>query len=156
MDDEATQADARFARNLRTARERLGLSQGDLARLMKEAGFPSLRQQAIARIEHGSRKVGLGEATALARSVGTYTDALTRPWGLAREAWQITDAARDLRTAHAEITRQARRFRAARAALEHALRKAEREGHAADLADEVSAGRRALELSLDDAITEES
>lgn len=57
--------DQQFALIIREARERLKMSQGELARQMAARGFPYY-QQTIRRIEEGRRKVSVGEAVALA------------------------------------------------------------------------------------------
>jgi transcriptional regulator with XRE-family HTH domain len=142
------EADRRFAGNLRFYRERAGMTQADLAARMKEAGFDAFRQQTIARIESLGRRASLGEATALARSVGTTADALSRPHGLAREASHVLSAGREVMTIHAEIRDLARRFAQRQAGLRLVMDRIEREGHAAELATEMSVARRAAALSL--------
>jgi transcriptional regulator with XRE-family HTH domain len=74
--------DERFAANVRETRERLGLSQGEVARRMADAGWPYY-QQTVARIEDGRRKPGPGEAHALAEILGTSVAKLAM---LGREA----------------------------------------------------------------------
>jgi transcriptional regulator with XRE-family HTH domain len=93
-------ADERFAVNVRETRERLKLSQGEVARRMAERGFP-FYQQTIRRIEEGRRKVSVGEAKALGQILKTPMERLTWPRreaeaaevldiliGGARHAWQ--------------------------------------------------------------------
>ena len=70
--------DELFAVNIRETRERLKLSQGELARRMAERGFPYY-QQTIRRIEEGRRKVSVGEAKAIAQILRTTMDRLTWP-----------------------------------------------------------------------------
>ncbi|MGH3201088.1 MAG: helix-turn-helix transcriptional regulator [Streptosporangiaceae bacterium] len=70
--------DELFAIQVRETRERLKMSQGELARQMSARGF-SYYQQTVRRIEDGRRKVGVGEAKALAQILGTTVDRLTWP-----------------------------------------------------------------------------
>jgi transcriptional regulator with XRE-family HTH domain len=58
-------AERNFARSLRVIRETMGLSQGDLARLITEQGV-SMVQQTVARLETGKRSLRLDEAVAFA------------------------------------------------------------------------------------------
>lgn len=62
-------------RNVRAARERLGLSQEQLAARMQVQGVP-LTQKAISRIETGERVVADYELLLLAQVLGTTTDKL--------------------------------------------------------------------------------
>jgi transcriptional regulator with XRE-family HTH domain len=57
VDDDVARdvTDQRFARNLREARERLGISQSAVAATMRALGHP-MPQQTIARIEAGQRR----------------------------------------------------------------------------------------------------
>ena len=71
-------ADERFAVNVREERERQGKSQADIAKLMRERGWP-YHPQTVQRIEAGHRKVSVGEAEALARILRTTVDRLTWP-----------------------------------------------------------------------------
>jgi transcriptional regulator with XRE-family HTH domain len=145
MNDQADpdMADQRFAQNLRAAREHAGLSQAALAAEMAEMGYP-FHQQTIARIEGGSQRVRLAEALALARSVRTSLDALARPAGLAREAYQILDSARRVRAARRDVAEGAARLAAEKADLARLLRRAGEKGMAESLADEIAVGNRAL------------
>jgi transcriptional regulator with XRE-family HTH domain len=70
--------DELFAIQVRETRERLKMSQGELARRMSARGFPYY-QQTVRRIEDGRRKVSVGEAKALAEILGTTVDRLTWP-----------------------------------------------------------------------------
>lgn len=71
-------ADARFAENLRAARERQGMSQADVAEEMAAAGF-TFHQQTVARIESGARSVKLSEAEYLSHIVGRSLLLMTAP-----------------------------------------------------------------------------
>jgi DNA-binding transcriptional MerR regulator len=70
--------DELFAIQVRETRERLKMSQGELARQMSARGFPYY-QQTVRRIEDSQRKVSVGEAKALAEILGTTIDRLTEP-----------------------------------------------------------------------------
>ncbi|MCJ1682332.1 helix-turn-helix transcriptional regulator [Rathayibacter sp. VKM Ac-2928] len=59
--------DQSVARNVKRARDRAGLSQADVARLMTEAGVAGVHQTTIARIEGEQRTLRLAEALVLAR-----------------------------------------------------------------------------------------
>lgn len=62
--------DEAVARNVKKARERAGLSQAEVAKLLTDAGVPGIHQTTIARIESGSRALKLVEALALGRVLG--------------------------------------------------------------------------------------
>lgn len=76
--DPAGVVDELFAIQVRETRERLKMSQGNLARQMSARGFPYY-QQTVRRIEDSQRKVSVGEAKALAEILGTTIDRLTEP-----------------------------------------------------------------------------
>ena len=76
--DPAGVVDELFAIQLHQTRERLKMSQGELARQMSARGFPYY-QQTVRRIEDSQRKVSVGEAKALAEILGTTIDLLTEP-----------------------------------------------------------------------------
>ncbi|MGI5232887.1 helix-turn-helix domain-containing protein [Actinoallomurus sp. CA-142502] len=81
--------DERFADNIRTRREMMGLSQTEVAeRMSKEFGHP-FHQQTVAKIEKGSRSVRLGEAVALARILDTNVDLLAFPSRAALDAREL-------------------------------------------------------------------
>ncbi|WP_281487772.1 helix-turn-helix transcriptional regulator [Ruicaihuangia caeni] len=65
--DFVSDVDKAVARNIKQARERAGLSQAEVARLLTDAGVPAIHQTTIARIEKGDRKLRLAEALAIAR-----------------------------------------------------------------------------------------
>lgn len=70
--------DAWLAGNIREARKRARMSQGELARRMAELGWP-WHQQTVRRAEDGSRKIIAGELQALARILGMRADRLMMP-----------------------------------------------------------------------------
>jgi DNA-binding transcriptional MerR regulator len=76
--DPAGVVDQLFAIQVRETRERMRLSQGELARQMSARGFPYY-QQTVRRVEDSQRKVSVGEAKALAEILGTTIDRLTEP-----------------------------------------------------------------------------
>lgn len=137
----------RLADNLRTARERAGLSQAELAQRMAAQGW-RFHQQTVARIEGGARRVLAEEVGVLAYILSISVDDLFRSHELAVDGWLILDDARKLREAHAEALKQARRFASVHADLERRIAEAEAEGHGGALATELSAGRRAARLTL--------
>jgi transcriptional regulator with XRE-family HTH domain len=59
-------------------REKQGMSQTDVARLMAEYGW-KWHPQTVQKVEAGHRKVSVGEAEALAKIFGTIIDRLTWP-----------------------------------------------------------------------------
>jgi transcriptional regulator with XRE-family HTH domain len=143
-DSAATDADRRVAADLRAARERAGLTQGQLADKMRSGGWPTFHQQTITRYEGGQRRLTTGEADALAAALGTTLTTLMRPEGLARESWLLLDAARRLRETSDQITALRLRQGNARAELERLVRQARDAGHAGDLGQEIAAAERAL------------
>ncbi|QXV62911.1 helix-turn-helix domain-containing protein [Amycolatopsis sp. TNS106] len=58
-----------FARNLRRERERLGLSQAEVARRSSEILGSNLDPTAVTRVEQGTRTVRLDEAVAIAQAL---------------------------------------------------------------------------------------
>jgi transcriptional regulator with XRE-family HTH domain len=144
MTGQATdQAEERFASNVRSARERAGLSQEAVASRMRDAGFDVFRQQTIAAIESGSRSVRLGEALALGRIVGSDMSSLVRPQGMLREAWRLLDSANAVLGASDLITEGARKLVHARKRLDRAMAEVERAGLEEALAEEMFTARRA-------------
>lgn len=147
--DTTGQTDQRFITNLRLARERAGLSQEGLAERMNERGYTAFRQQTITRIENGHRKVSLEEAVQLAQAVGSTADALSRPAGLARDAWAMLRDVQVIRDAHKRAAAAAEEFRITQVHLRGLMKRLENEGAAPLLEVEMSAARRALALSLE-------
>src|ERR1700733_12223766 len=76
--DPAGVVDELFAIQVRETRERLKMSQGELARQMSARGFPYY-QQTVRRIEDSQRKASVGEAKALAEILATTIDRLPEP-----------------------------------------------------------------------------
>ena len=102
-----------FAENLRAAREHAGMSQGTLAGIMADLGYP-FHQQTIARIELGERKVEGEEAFALARSVRANVELLLRPPGAARDGVALLDGAQQVHQARQAITKAEETYAAER------------------------------------------
>lgn len=69
-------ADRRFGENLRTLRERAGLSQSELGKRMRACGF-RWHQQTVSAIEAGDQPVKWADAVAVAEILGTTLDRLT-------------------------------------------------------------------------------
>ena len=65
-----TADESRFVETMRRVREIRGLSQGDLAARLADAGWDGFRQTTISRIEKGERTVRLAEAHAIAQVLG--------------------------------------------------------------------------------------
>jgi transcriptional regulator with XRE-family HTH domain len=71
-----------FRQRLRETRQaRGGLSQGELAARMREAGHPTIDKAAVLRIEKGTRGVSLDEALALASVLNAVPAQLFTPPG---------------------------------------------------------------------------
>ncbi|WP_238384592.1 helix-turn-helix transcriptional regulator [Segeticoccus rhizosphaerae] len=87
MDVQQDSREAVFAGSVNRLRERKGWTQTDLAREMKERGFP-FHQQTIQRIEDGKRPVRLDEAYALAELLDSEIDSMSR----SMEGWRRTEA----------------------------------------------------------------
>lgn len=72
-----TPDEARFVEAMRRFREIQGLSQGELAARLAEAGWDGFRQTTVSRIEKGERTVRLAEAHAIAQVLGTSLTRMT-------------------------------------------------------------------------------
>lgn len=68
--------DANIGKNLKAQREKLGLSQADVADMAKSAGVRGIHQTTIARIEKGERALRAAEAVALSRILETSLEYL--------------------------------------------------------------------------------
>lgn len=122
----------------------MGLSQAEVCRQMAaRTGLP-YQQQTLTRIENGEQAPQLGEAVELAEIVGADLGAMTRPPGLARQAWQMLASARKAREAFSDRAGADQRLADGREAAQHFISKAEDEGNAGELADEIAVARRAL------------
>lgn len=142
--DSATETDRRFAANFKAARERLGLSQREVAEQMRDRQGIPWHQQTVVRFESGEQRVRLGEAEALASIARTTMDALMRPADLDRAARDILSSAAKVRDSRRKLTEATARFDADVAWLRRLLDKAREKGIAEQLPNEMRAGMSAL------------
>lgn len=68
-----------FIANMKRIREELGLSQGELAKLMESGGWKGFHQTTISRIEKGERPVRLSEARGLSKALGALVGQMILP-----------------------------------------------------------------------------
>jgi transcriptional regulator with XRE-family HTH domain len=148
-------ADERFAVNVRETRERLKLSQGELARRMAERGFP-FYQQTIRRIEEGRRKVSVGEGKALGQILGTPMERLTWPGREASAAALLDMVSANAHQAHDEIFKWTGTLLWALAQLGTTIREAERDDYlgSAKIRDLVADARETLGLTPEGAVAQ--
>lgn len=109
--------DQKLAQRIREVREEQSLSQGDLAKRMRERGLEGFQQQTVARIESGNRKVTFGEAIALATALNHTPEGLLgedgeealvqRGANVARTASALSRAAQDYTVALFDFVLQA-------------------------------------------------
>lgn len=85
--------DGRFAANMRAMRAARGWNQSELARRVTNAGTDGFHQTTISRIEAGSRPVRLGEATAIARVLGTTVELMVSSDGRDAIVTTLTESA---------------------------------------------------------------
>jgi len=91
--------DARFAENLKRIRESQGMTKADLVRTLREAGWDSVHQTTVTRIENGERPVRLGESRVIARALKTSLERLVREPSEARVEDRIEEDIRSLKEA---------------------------------------------------------
>jgi transcriptional regulator with XRE-family HTH domain len=146
-------ADELFAVNVRETRERLKLSQGELARRMAERGFP-FYQQTVRRIEEGRRKVSVGEAKALGQILKTPMERLTWPGREASAAALLGMSIARAHQAHDEISRWTGTLLWALAQLGTTVGEAERDDYlgSAKIRDLVAEARDTLRLTPEGAV----
>ncbi|WP_423445261.1 helix-turn-helix transcriptional regulator [Kocuria sp. KSNUG] len=116
----------RFRQSLRQCREEQGLSMGELARRMVDAGWSDFHQATVSRIEKGQRPVRLGEARALSRLLGVHLGYMTAPNEESRTLqrfWSEIEAANSYRT---KVVAYVRDWEESRGALRGLLRDMER------------------------------
>lgn len=87
--------DGRFAANMKSMREARGWNQSELARRLTAVGVEGFHQTTISRIEAGSRPVRLGEAAAIARTLGTTVEMMVGHDGREVVVAAITEAMRE-------------------------------------------------------------
>lgn len=118
----------RFRQSLRQCREEQGLSMGELARRMVDAGWTDFHQSTVSRIEKGQRPVRLGEARALARLLGVHLGYMTAPNEESRALqrfWNEIEAAKSYRK---KVIDYVRDWEESRGSLRGALRDMDRLG----------------------------
>lgn len=91
--DFAAGIDANIARNVRSARERRGISQSELARRVTEVGVTGFHQTTIARIESGTRALRASEAIAVCEVLKVTFEMLAASHG-ADQLHRASEAAR--------------------------------------------------------------
>jgi transcriptional regulator with XRE-family HTH domain len=139
-----TGTDRRVIANLRTARERAGLTQKELAEKMQASGWVTFHQQTVTRYEGGRRTLSVGEVQALADVLGTSILAVMRPEELARESWLIRDAIRVLLDTRDQIRALRLRQSNARLQLERRVQAARDAGTADRIADAIASAEHVL------------
>ena len=110
-------ADERLAANLRTLRERAGMSQSALAAAMVEKGWP-WHQSTVYRVESGKQTVSFGEASDLAEILRTSLDRFTWLLPEASETELVYAAGTNVRHSHEIVAGAVVRLLADRAAAE--------------------------------------
>lgn len=147
--------DARLAENVREHRQRLGWSQGELARRMSDLGWP-WHQQTTRRVEDGGRKVSAGEAAALARILGTTVARLMMPGRQASIAYLLDTFTARAHEAYGQVAAWTASLEAARRQLAHTVGEAKASpwAEAPQIADLVRAASEACGLDPGDALAE--
>lgn len=147
--------DEHFAANVREARERLGLSQTDLAKQMAAAGW-RYHPQTVHRIETGERKVSVGEGKSLAEILETTLDRLTWPGAEESAARLLDEFTGRAQTAYRQIVASTRALLWAQHQLTVTLGEAERSGRLASARIRPLArdAAQALEWTPEDAVAE--
>jgi transcriptional regulator with XRE-family HTH domain len=145
-------ADERFAASFGRYLAASGMSQGELARRMSAAGW-KWHQQTVARVLDGSRKLGVGEAHAVARALGTTVDRMLMPGPEAEAAGELEPATADANRAWERILHSARDLAVAQARLRGAVARAEAAGyHGSETVRRLAGNaRRAITLDPRDA-----
>jgi transcriptional regulator with XRE-family HTH domain len=145
--------DRQVAASLRNRRERLGKSLADIAGAMVSGGWDKFYPQTISRIEHGERKVSVGEGEALARILGTTLTRLQWAEGEDAAVSYGEQAIGNLRRAASEVASAVAQLHAAQAGAEVALRSLRADSSRAPSA-RVTATADTLEEELDGASLE--
>jgi transcriptional regulator with XRE-family HTH domain len=101
-----------------------GMSQGELARRMSAAGWP-WAQQTVSRVLDGRRKLGVGEADAVAHAFGTTVERMLMPGPESEAVGELEPATADANRAWERILHSARDLAAAQARLRGAVARAE-------------------------------
>jgi transcriptional regulator with XRE-family HTH domain len=100
--------DERISINLRRLRMAAGMSQAELARLMRERGWP-WHQSTVHRLESGKQAVGLGEGVDLAVILGTTISGLIQPVPEADAAQKVLQVSASVENS-ADVTSEAVRI----------------------------------------------
>lgn len=132
--------------NIRLHRERHGWSQADLAQKMAALGW-KYSPQTVHRVEHGQRKVPVGEAKALAGIFSITIDALTWPDMAAHTAAWLGMFTGRADAAFEQITAQTQELLFGREHLERALADIDQRGKMAaeEAAEAIGEARSVLE-----------
>lgn len=147
--------DRNLAGNVRDLRERLGISQGELARRMADLGWP-WHQQTTRRVEDGSRKVSAGEAAALARILGTSVTRLMMAGRQASLAYLLDSFTGRAHEAYGQVAAWTAQLQAARGHLARTAREAKASpwATAPEMAALIREAAAACGLDPQDAVTE--
>lgn len=134
MDDSVEKSDvsddeARFAANMQVIRERQGLSQADLVRVLRDAGWPNVHQTTVSRIEKRERPVKLGEARAIARALNVELNQMLLTPGSARFALDLATRRAGLDRARTAIREGARAFYEQKRDLDNLIAEVRAEGY---------------------------
>jgi len=148
--------DERAAANIRSAREALGISQGELARQMAAHGWPYY-PQTVHRVESAQRKISIGEGAALAKILHTSLDRLTWPKTEIDSVAALDSGVARVLKGHEQVTAWARELIFALSQLRGHVARAEEAGyHGSDrvrlIAQEDAA--KALRLTPESAVDE--
>jgi transcriptional regulator with XRE-family HTH domain len=144
-----------FGANLRAGRDRLGIGQRELARLMTEDGHAWF-QSTVARAEAGRQAVRVMEAASLARILATTVDMLTRPPPETAALMMADHALGRLHSGRAQVIRSVAAYLRARDGAVRAVSAAQDSpyesvrGQAAELAAELGEG--GLDEAVEDGI----
>lgn len=112
-----TQLEEWVAGNIRELREHYGWNQSEVARRMKQAGFPNYNQMLVSRTEKGERPIRVNELEGFARvfevdlsyllDPGPWKDFIAGMNGVERAKRILRDAIRDYLKSQAAFARQA-------------------------------------------------
>lgn len=97
--------DARFAKSMRSLREKLDMSQGDMTAKLRGLGLDKFHQTTVSRIEKGERPVRIGEARVIASALGSTVSAMTAPSEEATTFQRLSAEVHDFVAARRSLTR---------------------------------------------------
>lgn len=144
-------ADDRFAENFRKRRDLQGLSQADVAEKMTERGF-AFHQQTVAKIERGTRRVGIGEAVELANILDLSVDALLIPTDLAMTESHLYSESRKLEKLHEQIVQTSMELMKLHFRVSGTIRMAQRYADQGRVKRAISMAERSLNRTPDAAL----